>query len=368
MIPISRPALGQEEEQAVLEVMRSGQLAQGERVRRFEEAFAQATGGGFAVATSSGSSALFLALLAHGIGPGDEVITSPLTFIATANAIIHAGATPVFADVDDSLNLSLEAVSRRITPRTKCIMPVHLHGNPCDLVSLREFAVRRGLIVIQDACQAIGATVAGQPLGSYGTAVYSFYATKNLTTGEGGMVTTSDSLVAELCASLRHQAYAVKPYVHDRVGFNFRMTEMQAAIGLVQLNRLASITERRRRIASYYDEVIPPEQFMRPRTAPDAGHVYHQYTLRVSSSATGFAGAGLDRDELRESLSRAGIGTGVYYPVPIHRQPAYHMYEATRCPEAECASADMFSIPVHHALTDAEVETIGTEMRRLCDA
>jgi perosamine synthetase len=367
MIPISRPALGQEEEQAVLEVMRSGQLAQGERVRRFEEAFAQATGGGFAVATSSGSSALFLALLAHGIGPGDEVITSPLTFIATANAIVHTGATPVFADVDDSLNLSLEAVSRLITPRTKCIMPVHLHGNPCDLVWLGEFAVRHGFIVVQDACQAIGATVAGQPLGTYGTAAYSFYATKNLTTGEGGMVTTNDSRVAELCASLRHQAYADKPYMHERVGFNFRMTEMQAAIGLVQLNRLAFITERRRRIASYYDEVIPPERFRRPRTGPDAGHVYHQYTVRVSSSAGGSRG-GRDRDELRQSLSQAGIGTGVYYPVPIHRQPAYHMYEATRCPEAERASADMFSIPVHHSLSDAEVETIGTEMRRLCDA
>jgi len=368
VIPISRPSLGQEEERAVLDVMRSGQLAQGERVRRFEEAFARATGAGAAVATSSGSSALYLALLAHHIGPGDEVITSPLTFVATANAIVQAGATPVFADVDDSLNLSVEAATRLITPRTKCIITVHLHGNPCDLVSLTQIAGRHGLIVIQDACQAVGATVAGRPLGSYGTAVYSFYATKNLTTGEGGMVTTNDSRVAELCASLRHQGYAGQPYVHDRVGFNFRMTEIQAAIGLVQLKGLACITERRRRIASYYDEVIPTGRFKRPRTVPRAGHVYHQYTLRESASADTSPAAVRDRDELRRSLSEAGIATGVYYPVPIHRQPAYRAYDSARCPEAERASADMFSIPVHHSLSDAEIETVGAEVRRLCEA
>src|SRR5262245_45637354 len=202
VIAISRPTFGPEEEAAVLAVMRSGQFAQGEQVRRFEAAFAAATGASFAVATSNGTTALLLALLAHGVGPGDEVITSPLTFIATANAIVQAGARPVFADVDDSLNLDPAAVERLAGPRTRAVVPVHLHGSPCDLWALARVAEERGLVVIQDACQAVGATLGGRRLGSLGTAVYSFYATKNLTTGEGGMITTNDPQVADRCARL----------------------------------------------------------------------------------------------------------------------------------------------------------------------
>ena len=355
MIQMSRPTFGAEEEKVVLEVMRSGKLAQGERVRAFEEAFAAATGAQFAVATSSGTAALFLALVAHGVGHGDQVITSPLTFIATANAIVHAGAEPVFADVDDSLNVSVDAVARLVGPGTRALVPVHLHGNPCDMPSLADLAARHGLPVIQDACQAVGAEVAGRPLGSYGTAVYSFYATKNLTTAEGGMVTTNDPQVAERCSALRHQAYAGPGYVHDRVGYNFRMNELQAAIGLVQLGRLAGITERRRRIASYYDEAIPAARFDRPTTLPGAGQVYHQYTLRLSGMN---GGAGLERDRVRELLAGSGVATGVYYPVPVHRQPAYRSHAATRCPNAEKACDDMCSVPIHHSLSDDEVEAV----------
>ena len=355
MIQMSRPTFGPEEESAVLAVLRSGHFAQGERVREFEQAFAMSTGAEYAVATSSGTAALFLALRGHGVGPGDEVITSPMTFIATANAIVHAGAVPVFADVDVSLGLSVPAVARLIGPRTRAVVPVHLHGNPCDLSPLIELAAMHGVAVIQDACQAVGAEAGGRPLGSHGTAVYSFYATKNLTTGEGGMVTSNDPQVADLCAALRHQAYAGPGYVHDRVGYNFRMTEMQAAIGLVQLGRLSAITERRRRIASYYDEAIGGDRFTRPATVPDACHVYHQYTLRLTAVD---GGAREERDRIRASLAQAGVGTGVYYPVPVHRQPAYERYATSRCPNAERASDDMFSIPVHHTLSDAEVETV----------
>ncbi|HEY7202334.1 MAG TPA: DegT/DnrJ/EryC1/StrS family aminotransferase [Candidatus Dormibacteraeota bacterium] len=354
MIPIARPSFGPEEERAVLEVMRSGRFAQGERVEAFEAAFAAATGARAAVATSSGTAALFLALLAHGVGPGDEVITSPLTFIATANAIAQTGATPVFADVDDTLDLSVEEAAALVGPRTRALVPVHLHGGPADMPGFQELAQRRGLALVQDACQAVGATVAGRSLGAYGTAVYSFYATKNLTTGEGGMITTDDPDVARVCAALRHQSYADRPYVHDRVGYNLRMTELQAAIGLVQLGRLETITERRRVTAARYDAAMRWDRFARPATQPGAYHVYHQYTLRLPSADA----EGRERDRVREALAAAGVATGVYYPLPVHRQPAYRSHAGARCPTAERAAADMLSVPVHHALRDDEVETV----------
>jgi len=343
LIPIARPQLGPEEESAVLEVMRSGVLTQGERTRAFEQGFATAMGAKYGVATCNGSVALYLALLAHGIGSGDEVITSPLTFIATANAIAHTGAVPVFADVDDTLNLDCSAAARLIGPRTKAIVLVHLHGNPGDLESFTSLTEEHGLSLIQDACQAVGATVDGRPLGAFGTAVYSFYATKNITTGEGGMVIANDPRVAQTCARLRHQAYAEQPYTHDGIGYNFRMTEIQAAIGLVQVGRLNEITERRRRLAAYYDSNVS-KWYRRPRVAPDSGHVYHQYTLRVPT--------GWSRDEVRVQLQQRGVGTGVYYPLPVHLQPPYLSPRNLPCPVAEMAARDMVSVPVHPAVSE----------------
>jgi len=367
VIPISRPTFGPEEEAAVLAVMRSGQFAQGEQVRRFEAAFAAATGAPFAVATSNGTSALFLALLAHGVGPGDEVITSPLTFIATANAIMQTGARPVFADVDDSLNLDPAAAARLIGPRTRALLPVHLHGNPCDVCKFSELATQHNLALIQDACQAVGATVYGRPLGSFGTAVYSFYATKNLTTGEGGMITSNEPAIADFCSTLRHQGYSAQPYVHDRIGYNFRMTEVEAAIGLAQLTKLRRINDRRRSIASLYDTAIAPDRLHRPRIAVGACHVFHQYTLRLGSKdgIAGHQAAARARDLARQALDRAGVETGVYYPVPVHRQPPYRQLNGSACPNAERASDDMLSIPVHNSLSDAEVEYVAEQVRRL---
>lgn len=346
---MTRPTLGPEEEAAALEVIRSGDLVQGERVRAFESAFAVATGARFAVATSSGTTALFLALAAHGVRGGDEVITSPLTFVATANAIVHAGARPVFADVDDTLCLDPEAASTLIGPRTRAIVPVHLHGNPANLPALAQLAAEQGLALVQDACPAVGATLAGQPLGAHGTAVYSLHALKNITTGEGGMVTTDDAAVAERCARLRDQARTEQPHVHDATGFNFRMTELQAAIGLVQVSRLDAITDRRRQVAAYYDDTIPSDRLPRPRSLPGAGHVYHQYAVRV---------VGGGRDVFRASLHEHGVATDVHYPVPVHRQPIYRALAGLSCPNAELAAADLLSIPVHHALTDGEVERV----------
>jgi dTDP-4-amino-4,6-dideoxygalactose transaminase len=314
------------------------------------------TGANYAVATSNGTAALYLALLASGVGHGDEVITSPLTFIATANAIAQTGARPVFADVDDTLNLDPRAAAAAITPRTRAIVPVHLHGNPADVPALLDLAAQHGLLLIQDACQAVGATIGSALLGNLATAVYSFYATKNITTGEGGMITTNDSRLAKLCASLRHQAYGEEPYVHDAVGYNFRMTEMQAAIGLVQIQRLPAINQRRRETASYYDERIVPNGFFRPRTASGNTHAYHQYTLRVADPLKH------TRDAVRETLAAVGIGTGVYYPVPVHRQPAYRPYSDTSCPNAEQAARDMVSIPVHPGVSDSDRERVATAL------
>jgi perosamine synthetase len=356
LIPIARPQLGLEEEAAVIDVMRSGVLAQGHRTRAFERAFALAMGAQHGVATCNGSVALHLALLAHGIGRGDEVITSPLTFIATANAISHAGARPVFADVDDTLNLSPTAAERLIGPRTKAIVLVHLHGNPGDVRAFSALARDRGLALIQDACQAAGATVGGQPLGAFGTAVYSFYATKNITTGEGGMVITNDAQVARMCARLRHQAYADAPYTHDAIGFNFRMTEMQAAIGLVQLGKLDAITARRRQTAAYYDANVS-HWYMRPCVTLENGHVFHQFTLRVP--------AGWSRDEVRVQLRNHGIETGVYYPLPLHMQPPYRGLGSEPCPVAERASTDMFSVPVHPGLSEVETVTIAGRLNEI---
>jgi len=352
-VPIARPRLGPEEEVAVLEVMRSGALAQGAQVRAFEEAFAAAMGARFAVATSNGTTALYLALLAHGIGPGSEVITSPLTFIATANAIMHTGARPVFADVDSTLNLDPDAAAALIGPKTRALMPVHLYGNPADLPAFVRLAERHGLALIQDACQAVGATIDGRPLGSFGTAAYSFYATKNLTTGgEGGMVLTNDPRVAQTCASLRHQAYSTEPYLHETVAYNFRMTEIQAAIGLVQLQKLPALTRRRRENASYYDEAVSSAAFVRPQVKPGHDHVYHQYTLRVTSNGA------RSRDAIRDTLEQMGIGTGVYYPVPVHQQTPYHADNSAACPQAELAASEIFSIPVHPDVSDRDRERI----------
>ncbi|MFZ0217217.1 MAG: DegT/DnrJ/EryC1/StrS family aminotransferase [Candidatus Dormiibacterota bacterium] len=349
-VAIAAPWFGEEEESAVLEVMRSGVLVQGARVREFETRFAEAVGSRHAVATSSGSTALHLALLAHGVGPEDEVVTSAQSFIASANAIAHVGARPVFADVDETLNIGVETAARAFTRRTKAILAVHLHGNPADLDALRELAEKRGAVLVQDACQAIGASLQERRLGAFGTAVYSLYATKNLTTGEGGMIATNDDDVARRCRRLRHQAYADEPYVHDEIGHNYRLTEIQAAIGIVQLRRLSGITAARRRLAARYDARLDPERFRRPRTVPGACPVYHQYTIR-------FPGGSPDRDRARVALADAGVASGIYYPLPLHLQPPYRNSDSV-CPEAERAAADMLSIPVHPGVSDDDVERV----------
>lgn len=348
-IPIARPGLGEAEIDAVTQVMRSGQLAQGERVAAFEAAFASYIGSTFAVATSSGTTALHLALLAQGIGPGDEVITTPFTFAATVAAIVHCGAQPVLADIDPhTLNLSPVAVEAAITSRTRAIIPVHLYGNPCDMAALGALAERHGLALIEDACQAHGAALGGQRVGTFGTGCFSFYPTKNMTAAEGGMVTTSDPQVAERVAVLRNHGMSER-YRHEAVGFNYRMSDVHAAIGLVQLGRLDELNARRATNAGFYDAHLGVR---RQLVEHEARCVWNQYTLILDPR---------QRAALASELPRRGVGIGIYYPIPLHHQPAYQsLVRSEGCPVAESACERVLSIPVHPGLTSAERKRVVT--------
>ncbi|MDY7042585.1 MAG: DegT/DnrJ/EryC1/StrS family aminotransferase, partial [Chloroflexota bacterium] len=251
MIAIAKPLMGAEEKQAVLAVLDSGMLAQGDRVAEFEEAFAAFCGVKHAIATSSGTTALHVALLAHGIGPGDEVITTPFTFIASANSVLYVGAKPVFVDIDPTtFNLDPAKIEAAITPRTKAILPVHLFGLPCEMPAISVLAKEHGLAVIEDACQAHGADIKGRRAGSFGTGCFSFYPTKNITTAEGGMITTDADDIAEHARLIRSHGMR-RRYYHESLGYNFRMTDIHAAIGLAQLPKLESFNERRIANARY---------------------------------------------------------------------------------------------------------------------
>jgi dTDP-4-amino-4,6-dideoxygalactose transaminase len=347
MIPIAQPVLGQPEIDAVVAVLRSGQLAQGEVVARLERRFADLVGARHAIAVSNGTAALHVALLAHGIGPGDEVITTPFSFIATANAILYCGARPVFADVcPDTLNLDPAALAARITPRTRAILPVHLYGHPADLPAIEAIAARHGLTVIEDAAQAHGAAIGDRAIGQRGTATFSFYATKNVTTAEGGIVTTDDDGVADRLRLLRSHGQRER-YRHEMLGYNYRLTDLQAAIGLAQLDRLEELTEARIANAAYLNARL--RGALTPATRPGCRHVYHQYVLRVPN----------DRDGVAGRLAALGVGTAVHYPVPIHRQPLYaQLGYQDALPIAERASREVLSLPVHPALTIDELERI----------
>ncbi|HEY4688848.1 MAG TPA: DegT/DnrJ/EryC1/StrS aminotransferase family protein, partial [Anaerolineae bacterium] len=356
MIPISKPFIGEAEKQAVLEVLESGMLAQGPRVARFEERFAQVCGVRHAIATSSGTAALHIALLANGIGPGDEVITTPFTFIASANSILYAGAKPVFVDIDEeTFNLDPALIEQAITPHTKAIMPVHLYGYVCDMDALQTIAAKHSLKIIEDACQAVGATYHGRTAGSFGTGVFSLYATKNVMSGEGGMITTGDDAVAEACRMIRNHGMK-RRYYHDRLGYNYRTTDLHAAIGLAQMDRLSEFTERRCANAAYFNARI--ESAVTPKVKEGYGHVWHQYTIR----ATG----GRDRDAAVKQLNDAGIGTGIFYPVPAHCQGYMRdIVGEISLPVAERLATEVISLPVHPQLSQADLDTIVAEVNKL---
>jgi dTDP-4-amino-4,6-dideoxygalactose transaminase len=308
------------------------------------------------VATSSGTTALYLALLAHRIAAGDEVITVPFTFIASATSILFAGARPVFVDVDEtSFNMDPALVEAAITPHTRAILPVSLYGNPTGLPQIAEIAERHGLALIEDAAQAHGAAVDGQRSGSWGIGAFSFYPTKNMTTGEGGMLTTADPELAERARLLREHGMKVR-YHHDMVGYNFRMTDIHASIGLAQLDKLDAHNQRRREIADRYGREL--RGVITPSVAPGVTHVFHQYTLRVKR-----------RDEFVERLRERGVGSGIYYPIPVHRQKPFVElgYGDLSFPVTDRLTQEVVSIPVHPSLTDAEVDQVIEAVNRTAE-
>lgn len=353
MIKVSSPSIGEEELRAVAEVLRSGYLAYGPVAKEFEREFAKYVGVRHALAVANGTVALYTALKALGVGPGDEVVVPDFTFFATASMVAASGARPVFADIElTTYGMDPSSLERVLTDRTKAVIIVHLYGHPARFDELASLAREAGAYVIEDCAQAHGAEYHGRRVGSLGDAsAFSFYATKNMTTGEGGAVLTDDDEVAERVELLRNHGQ-VGRYEHVAIGWNFRMTNIQAAIGLAQLRKLDGMNRRRREIARRYDEELSSIDGLRtPSEAPWGRHVYHLYTVWVEREA--------DRDRLAEHLRSKGIQAAVHYPKPLHLQPALAQYSRPGCcPVAEAASRHVLSLPMHPLLTDEDVDAV----------
>lgn len=351
MIPIAKPFIGEEEIQEVINVLKSGFIAQGPKVAEFENMFAEYIGVPHAIATSSGTTALHVALLCAGIGKGDEVITTPFSFAATANSVLYVGARPVFVDINPrTYNIDPEKIEEAITDKTKAIMPVHLYGQPADMDPINKIAKDHDLKVIEDAAQAHGAIYKDKKVGNLGDmACFSFYPTKNITTSEGGIITTNDDEFNHDARALRAHGESER-YEHVILGYNFRMTDVSAAIGVAQLKRLEGFNEKRIKNAEYLtDHINSIKGIEPPYVQKDVRHVFHQYTIRVSKN----------RDQLIEFLNNNGIGTGIHYPRPIYAQKLYEdLGFKDECLEAENAAREVISIPVHPGLNNEDLEKI----------
>lgn len=350
MISIAAPELREEEAERVKAVLDSGMIADGPEVRTFEEEFASFCGADHGVATSNGTTALHTAFEALDIGDGDQVVTTPFSFVSSANAIRLAGATPIFADINpDTFNLDPESVEEIVRERdVDAVLAVHLYGLPSDLSPLQDIANEYELALIEDAAQAHGAEYAGEKIGSFGDAgCFSFYPTKNMTTGEGGMITTDRKDIAEKAASFaNHGRSSDGGYEHVRLGQNYRMTSIAAVIGQVQLDRLPEYVQARRANAALLNRGLKETNVITPSEPKERRHAYHQYTIRAEN-----------RDELAEYLNDVGIGTGVYYPTPIHKQPAYDHVNCS-AQVSEQMSDEVLSLPVHPQLSTEDIESV----------
>lgn len=364
-IPLSRPDITDADAHLVLRTLRSGRLSLGPMLEEFERLVAWRAGRSYGVGVSSGTCGLHLALLALGLGPGDEVITTPFSFVASANCILYVGATPVFVDIcPRTLNMDPALAARAITPRTRAIVAVEVFGNPAYMPQYQALAARHGVVLVEDACEALGTTLDGRPCGSFGRlAVFAFYPNKQITTGEGGMIVTDDPALADLCRSLRNQGRVAMEtgatgswLVHEHLGYNYRLPEMNAALGVAQIRRLDEIIARRQQVARWYLErlrgvrgVVPPA------TVPGASFSWFVFVVRLADRFTA-----AQRDAVIAGLRARGIGAAEYFPC-IHLQPAYRRrfgFGPGMCPVAEHVSQRTIALPFHTNLTAEEVETV----------
>jgi dTDP-4-amino-4,6-dideoxygalactose transaminase len=368
MIPITVVDV-RDAEDLVVEVLRSGSIAQGPMVKRFEDAFAGIAGTKHAVAVNSGTTALVASLQALDLQPGDEVITSPFTFVATLNAILEAGATVRFADIRrDDFTLDPDAVAAAITDRTKVLMPVHLYGQTADMGKLAPLASEHGLSIIEDAAQAVGASFEGKPAGSYGIGCFSLYATKNVTTAEGGVITTDDDALADKLRVLRNQGMRAR-YQYELAGHNYRMTDLHAAVGIPQLAKLDQLTAARQANAKRLNEGLAGTPGLTlPKVQPGREHVWHQYTVLVGPHAM------LSRDEFAAALTERGIGNGTYYPKVVFDYDCYAGHplvpgaRVDDFPVAASVAAQALSLPVHQHLSESDLETVIETVREVLGA
>ena len=343
-------------DEAIQSVLTATDFIMGSAVREFEADLATYLGAKHAVGCASGTDALQVAMMALGIGRGDEVITSPFTFVATAETIALLGATPVYVDVDaKTYNLDVQQIAARITGRTKAIIPVHLYGQPADLAPLLALAGERGLKVIEDAAQAIGARYHGRSVGTFGDiGCFSFFPSKNLGAyGDGGAMVTNDAALAERCRMVTVHG-SKKRYQHEILGVNSRLDTLQAAVLRVKLRHLEAWTEARVRIAHRYDDALRGLELVTPYCAPDVRHVYNQYSIRTPR-----------RDALAEFLKSKGVGHAIHYPLPLNLQPAFRHYvpEGTNFPVAEAVSGEIISLPIYPEMPGVEIDLVTAAMR-----
>ncbi|MGM0475930.1 MAG: DegT/DnrJ/EryC1/StrS family aminotransferase [Pseudomonadota bacterium] len=348
-------SLREEIEPAILEALGATQYILGPNVQAFEQEAAEWLGVRHAITCASGTDALHLALDAADIGPGDEVITSPFTFIATAEAIRYVGATPVFVDIEPAgFNIDPAAVEAAITPNTRAILPVHLFGQPADMGALMPIAEKHGLKVVEDCAQSFGADIDGTMTGRFGIAgAFSFFPSKNLGCyGDGGMITTDDDAVADRIRMLRNHGSSER-YYHDVVGYNSRLDELQAVILRIKLKRMRGYNEGRRRAAHLYSELLADVPGVTPPPETGGTHVYHQYTLRVEK-----------REAIQQALQEAGAASAVYYPVPLHQQKAFaEECRGVRLPVTEQAAAEVLSLPMFPELSKEQIHSIVDAIR-----